>query len=795
MKAFFAKISFILVVALVGTSVLRGQDTKEKAKPFDDKFRQLEEILPTPNNYRTGSGAPGHEYWQQQADYKIKAELNDEKQQIYGEETITYTNNSPDVLTYVWLQLDQNNHDKNGISAKVDQTALSERLTANRLIALDAPTDYGFKIDWVKDAMDKPLSYTINETMMRVELPKPMRKGEKFTFKVKWWFNVVDRLKTGSRGGWEYFPEENNYLYTVAQWFPRMCVYSDVTGWQHKQFLGAGEFTLTFGNYEVSLTVPADHIVGATGLLQNAKEVLTANQMARYEKAKTTYDNPVIVVTEAEVREIEKTKATAKKTWTFKADNVRDFAFCTSRKFIWDAMAVKQEDGTAPLAMSYYPKEGNPLWEKYSTKAVAHTLKWYSHHTFPYPYPVAISVHTDRIGMEYPMICFNGGRPEKDGTYSERTKYGMISVIIHEVGHNYFPMIVNSDERQWTWMDEGINSFLQFLAEQQWERDYQSRRGAAAAIVDYMKGDASRLEPIMTNSESLRQFGNNAYAKPTAALNILRETVMGRDLFDYSFKTYANRWKFKHPMPADLFRTMEDASGVDLDWFWRGWFYTTDNVDIAVSNVKHFRLDTKNPDVEMAAKRDESKGKNRDITSVRNEKSIKQTQDEIDKGLRDYYTDDDPYTVTILEKEEYQKYMASLPEADKKVIEANKGMNFYEMTFDMKGDLLSPIVFEMQYTDGTKEYHNIPAEIWRYGNRKATKVIRTAKTLAHVQVDPYLETADVELTNNTFPPKPQMSRFEIFKQNQNQFGGGENPMQRQKRAQERQKQVGGGGGQ
>jgi Peptidase family M1 domain len=780
--------SFLLFFAAI--SMLPTLSAQQITKGFDDKFRQLEEILPTANNYRTASGAPGHEYWQQQADYKIKAELNDATQSISGEETITYTNNSPDALSYLWLQLDQNTHDPKGIATTVDQQKIEERMTAAQLKMMNSTDDYGYKIESVKDAMDKALPYTIVETMMRIDLPKPMRKGEKVSFKIKWNFNIVDRLRVGGRSGWEYFKEDDNYLYTVAQWFPRMCVYSDVTGWQHKQFLGAGEFTLTFGNYEVALTVPADHIVGATGVLQNPQQALTAKQLERFNKAKTTFDNPVIIVTEAEIREAEKTKSKDKKTWVFKADNVRDFAFCSSRKFIWDAMAVKQTDGTTPLAMSYYPKEGNPLWEKYSTKAVAHTMKWYSNYTFPYPYPVAISVHTDQIGMEYPMICFNGGRPEKDGTYSERVKYGMIGVIIHEVGHNYFPMIVNSDERQWTWMDEGLNSFLQFLAEQQWERDYPSRRGPAANLVDYMKGDKARLEPIMTNSESLRQFGNNAYGKPATALNILRETVMGREAFDFAFKTYSNRWMFKHPMPADLFRTMEDASGIDLDWFWRGWFYTTDNVDIAVDNVKSFRVDSKNPDVEFAARKEESKAKPRNISSIRNEKEIKQTQDEKDKNLRDYYTDDDQYQADALHKEEYQKYVAGLSDAEKKLL--NEGVNYYEVTFEMKGELLSPIVVELQYTDGTKDYHNIPAEIWRMGDKKVTKVFKTNKELKQVVLDPYLETADVDTNNNYFPPKPQMSRFEVFKRSGQ--GGGENPMQRAKRAKEKEKGPANGGG-
>ena len=780
------KISLITFLSLLAFPILRGQDTGKK---FDDKFRQLEEILPTPNNYRTASGAPGHEYWQQQADYKIKAELNDEKQQLMGEETITYINNSPDALTYLWLQLDQNNHQPKGIANLTKQNLMDEKMSAQQLLNIEPTADYGYKIEGVQDATGKPMPYTISETMMRVDLSKPLRKGERMSFKIKWHFNIVDRLKTDPRSGWEYFSEDNNYLYTVAQWFPRLCVYSDVTGWQHKQFLGSGEFTLTFGNYEVALTVPSDHIVGATGVLQNPAQVLTAAQAERFNKAKNTFDSPVMIVTEGEAREAEKTKATTKKTWIFKAENVRDFAFCSSRKFIWDAMAVKQTDGTTPLAMSYYPKEGNPLWEKYSTKVIAHTLKWYSNYTFPYPYPVAISVHTDQIGMEYPMICFNGGRPEKDGTYSERTKYGMIGVIIHEVGHNYFPMIVNSDERQWTWMDEGLNSFMQFLAEQQWERDYPSRRGPAANMVDYMKGDQSKLEPIMTNSESLRQFGNNAYGKPATALNVLRETVMGRELFDYAFKTYANRWMFKHPMPADLFRTMEDASGIDLDWFWRGWFYTTDNVDIAIDNVKHFRLDTKNPEKEFAAKKEESKSKPRGISSIRNEKEIAKTADEKDPNLKDFYSTDDQFGVSILDKEEYQKYTASLSKEDKAVFEKSNGMNFYEITFDMKGELLSPIIVELQYADGTKDYHNIPAEIWRMGDKKVTKVFKSLKEVKQITLDPYLETVDVDTENNYFPSKPQLNRFEIFKQgasNRRGENSNENPMQRAKRAKEKQ---------
>ena len=583
--------TFWMAVGLLVSPALTAQENINK-----NEFRQLKQELATPNVYRTASGAPGHEYYQQRADYDMKIELDDATQRIYGTETVTYYNNSPDALNYLWVQLDQNRRAKDSDSYKIQTNSLSDRMSFGSLRNLENDFDGGFKLDYVKDASGRDLPYTVNKTMMRIDLPTPLKSKGSVSFKIKWWYNINDRMKIGGRSGYEYFEEEDNYLYTIAQFYPRMAVYNEVEGWQNKQFLGRGEFTLTFGNYKVSLTVPSDHVVASTGVLQNPKDVLTSAQRSRFAKARTA-DKPVLIVTEDEARENEKTKASGKKTWVFKAQNVRDFGFASSRKFMWDAMGVKFGNRTV-MAMSYYPKEGNPLWEQYSTRVVAHTLNSYSKYSFDYPYPVAISVHANSIGMEYPMICFNGGRPESDGTYSPRTKHGMISVIIHEVGHNYFPMIVNSDERQWTWMDEGLNTFIQYLAEMEWDREYPSRRGPAYKIVDYMAGDKSYISPIMTNSESIFQFGNNAYGKPATALNILRETVMGRELFDYAFREYCQRWKFKHPTPADFFRTMEDASGVDLDWFWRGWFYSTDHVDISLDEVKWYRIDTKNPEKE-----------------------------------------------------------------------------------------------------------------------------------------------------------------------------------------------------
>jgi hypothetical protein len=727
-----------------------------------DKFAQLYEEFATPNVYRNAAGAPGPQYYQQQANYMIQVTLDDDKQQIKGEETVTYINNSPDPLTYLWLQLDQNiqkpDSDRNLTETGDINSVSSPWALSGQIKSMEF--DGGYKDIEVTDVAGAKLPFTIVGTMMRIDLAKPLLNGGSFSFKVKWWFNINNRMELGGRSGYEYFADEDNYLYTMAQFFPRMCVYNDVEGWQNKQFLGSGEFTLPFGNYEVMITVPDDHIVAATGELQNGTKVLTKEQQERWKKALVS-EEPVLIVTQDEAIENEKEKSKGTKTWHFKATNVRDFAFASSRKFMWDAQVVKQETKNV-MAMSYYPKEGNPLWEKYSTRVVAQTLKTYSKFTFDYPYPVAISVHAASIGMEYPMICFNGGRPDEDGTYNERTKYGMMSVIIHEVGHNYFPMIINSDERQWTWMDEGLNTFLQYLTEQEWQRDYPSRRGPAHLIVDYMNGSNTHQVPIMTNSEQLVQFGNNAYGKPATALNILRETILGRELFDFAFKTYANRWMFKHPTPEDFFRTMEDASSVDLDWFWRGWFYTTDYVDISINSVKWYQLNTHNPETENQFAKTQMEDSDKNISDIRNKEEIKQTENEKNPALNDQYNTADPFAVTEEDKQNYAKFLGDLSESDKKLLEA--GYQFYQIDFENKGGLVMPIILLFTFTDGTTELIRIPAEVWRYNNYSISKVFIFKKEVASVAMDPYLETADCEVENNNWPRKAVPSRFDAFQE-------------------------------
>jgi hypothetical protein len=733
-RAFFLS---ILMMAILG---VWGQTPTQ----WGQKFEQLGTSLPTPNTYRTASGAPGKDYWQQRADYKIELTLDDVKQQIEGTEAITYFNQSPDPLDYLWLQLDQNFRAQDSETPLVTEYFMKDSVSAKELFTIQNNFDGGFRIDKVLDEAGQPLAYFINKTMMRINLEQPLLPGAQMTFQVDWHYKINDRMSLGGRSGYEYFPKDDNYSYTIAQFYPRMAVYDDVEGWQNKQFLGRGEFALSFGNFEVAMTVPEDFIVGATGTLQNPKDVLTSKEQLRFEKAKQSFEDPVIIVTQEEAIQKEAHKKRGKATWTFKADSVRDFAFAASRKYIWDAMAVDL-NGKKSLAMSYYPKEGNPLWESHSTRAVRQTLITYSRHTIDYPYPVAISVHAASVGMEYPMICFNFGRPEADGTYTDETKWRMISVIIHEVGHNFFPMIINSDERQWTWMDEGLDSFVQSIATKEYDANFPVGRGAPEQIIPYMSGEQGLLRPIMTNSEQILQFGNNAYAKPATALSILRETVMGPELFDYAFKKYAERWAFKSPSPADFFRTMEDASAIDLDWFWRGWFYTTDYVDIGVEEVKHYRMQTEEEGLEK--------------------RQISGEDKKLNTEQKRFTEEVNTFVFKNTEAKEYREFKNKFNEIEIK--EGFADQNFYEVKLANKGGLVMPVIIEWSYADGSTEREKLPAEIWRKNEKEVTKVFVKSKEVVGIVIDPNKETADADTGNNQYPNVVQESRFDKFKSSKN----------------------------
>ena len=700
---------FLLSIFFIGTTVF-AQEKKIKqglqGHTNQNKFKQLKDQFATPNSQRTASGAPGVNYTQQKVDYVMDIVLDDENKRISGKETIVYHNNSKDELAYLWVQLDQNMRAKDSKTPDIQPSKIPNSMPVKsfNLKYPKTPFDGGFNIISVTNLDNSNLSHTINQTMMRINLPEPLAAGKTFSFKINWWYNINNHREIGGRSGYEHFAENGNNNYVIAQFFPRLCVYDNVEGWQNDQFWGRSEFALEFGDYTVHITTPKDHMLGATGVLQNESEVLSRKELKRLAKAKNTFDQPVLIRTQEEATKIEKSKSSATKTWKFEAKNVRDYAFASSRKFIWDAMAV-DINGKTVMAYSLYSKEANPLYGEHSTRAVAQTLKTYSKYTFDYPYHKAISVD-GQMGMEYPQICFNPGRPNADGTYSDRTKYRMIKVTIHEVGHNFFPMIVNSDERQWTWMDEGLNSYVEMLAELAYDKDFPITRGYPKNIIKYMNGDQSKIAPIMTKGDNVYSFGSNAYGKPATALWILRETIMGPELFDHAFRTYSQRWMFKHPTPADFFRTMEDASGIDLDWFWRGWFYTTDVTDIGIKNVKKFHTKTKENEVRFI--------------------------EDTTKGLG--FGDD---------KDSNSKF-------------------HYEITYNKPGGLVMPIIVYYTYKDGTKERKVYPAQIWRFNDKEITKVFSSSKEITKITIDPNQETADVNTSNNSWP-KEDKNKFEKFK--------------------------------
>jgi len=759
----------LLRIFWTATAAMLLSQTAFSQTPPKDHFRQLDHEWPTPNDLRRPSGAPGNAYWQQQVDYVIDIRLDDRKQTLTGSERITYHNNSPDPLTYLWVQLDQQRYEQDShewlTSTAPDMTKMSFKGLGG--ILYREAFEGGHTITAVKDAQGQPLPHALVHSMMRIDLPKPLVPGSKVSFSIDWKYRIPDAKKIRVRGGFEYFKEDKNHLYAIAQWYPRLCAYTDVHGWQNKQSIGS-EFTIEFGDFEVRITAPDDHIVSSTGELQNPTDVLSEKQRLRLEQARTA-DKPVMIVTREEAIANEKSKPKGEKTWVFKAERVRDFAWASSRKFLWDAQGFDL-NGRRILAMSFWPKEGGDLWKQYSTAAVIHTVETYSKFTFDFPYPVIQSVNAPISGMEYPMITFQSPRPEKDGTYSDRTKFGLIGVIIHEVGHNWFPMVVNSDERRWRWMDEGLNSFVEFLSEHEWSKEFPKRLtdpARRAGFYAYLQ-QANKM-PVMTTADSLISGAYNAYTKPTQALLILRETVLGREVFDFAFKEYANRWKFKRPTPYDFFRTMEDASGRDLDWFWRGWFYTTDHVDIAIDDVTRYTLDTRDPKIEKARARKKDSEKNVPLIIERNE-SIEKRVDRF-KDLRDFYDEQDKFTVLPHETDAFKKLVKGLSPEERQLLKT-KG-HFYIVDLKNLGGLVMPVILEVEFVDGSKQTQTIPAEIWRRNGEQVSKLLHTKKEILAITLDPRDEIADVNRRNNHFPRRMDEKTFRLQKTPKSK-----NPMQR-----------------
>lgn len=765
----WAALALLACAAGLAGSSAYDLGSKERSRPFEP----LDPVLPTPNELRLATGAPGPAYWQQRVDYEIEAELDDDNQRIYGSQKVTYRNNSPHELGFIWFQLDQNRLRPDSLDwrsrpSPVEDDAMNFR-TMRQVVVREELRQAGFKITRVADAQGNAYEYTIVDTGMRVDLPRALPPQSSVEIHIDWAYDVVDAERVRARAGYERFEEDGNYIYEIAQWYPRAAAYTDYTGWQNRPFLGTSEFTLEFGDFLVKLTVPADHVVAATGELQNPEQVLTSSQRRNLQAASQSAE-PKFVISPDEARANQRGKSKQKKTWVFQAFGVRDFAFASSRKFIWDAAGVRI-GGQWVTAMSFYPPEALSLWRPYSTRAVVHALKVYSRYAFDYPYPVAISVNGPVGGMEYPMLSFNKPRPYADGSYWgnpwegkaqgtddawQHSKYGLISVIIHEVGHNYFPMVVNSDERRWTWLDEGINTFIQYLAEVEWEEDYPSRRGPADSLTDYMRSPYS--VPIMSSGDTILQRGNNAYAKPATALNVLREVVLGRELFDQGLRAFSQRWKFKRPTPADLFRTFEDVAGLDLDWFWRGWFYTTDYVDVEVRNLRQIRVDTRNPDTEAAWERESDEALGPNLSEERNAQLPKAV--EADRALVDFYTRQGPYGVISADRKDYRDEIGKLDAEWQELLQKSDRL-FYEVTFVNHGGLVTPLPLTLHYTNGATQDLDLPAQIWRYDDRTVRRLLVTSRPLQGVEFDAKRATSDVDTRNNSYPRRIAVERIEL----------------------------------
>ncbi len=688
-------------------------------------FRPIAENLPTPNSFRLADGQPGPDYFQQKVDYRIDVTLDEKKKTISGNELITYHNNAPVELGYLWIQLDQNTRAADAERYLVQDNSLSDPVKASEISrAIGKPFDSDMQIISVKDQNGADLKHRIDGTMMQVIMVKPIIPGGVYRFKIEWTYSINDVNKVRGRSGYETFEKDGNSVFCIAQFYPRLALYDDINGWEVRQFHGQSEFGLEFGDFEVNITVPENHIVGATGELINTNEVLGSELEEKYSVAKRSPER-VFIISEKEALENLKSKAGKTKTWKFKAEKVRDFAFASSQRFIWEGKNVKIGERNV-FAHSMYPPEANPIWELNVTKAIEHTLISHSERTFEYPYPHALAVHLNRSGMEYPMICFNGRRPDDDGSYSEYQERRLISLIIHEIGHNFFPMIVNSNERAWAWMDEGLNVFMEYHAEKGWDPDYPSRRGTPKSIIGFMSKEKGELTPIMTPPDIESNLSLNDYWKTSAVLNLLRDLILGPEAFDHAFRTYANRWKFKHPTPADFFRTMEDASGRDLGWFWRSWFFSTDHVDISIDTVQWFTVEGNNY-LSYKSKLDH-------IDSSQGE-SLK-FNDLLEFGLRS-----DTSVVETLRENWNRDWGQKLP----------KKFHLYDLRLKNIGGIPMPISLRVYFENGGSEDFYYPAEVWAKDNSQFSKVIMTEKEVSFFEVDPERKSSDIVQRNNRWP--------------------------------------------
>jgi hypothetical protein len=521
---------------------------------------------------RAATGEPGTAYWQNKADYKINAALNDVTNEIKASVIITYKNNSPFALPFLWLQLDQNLFAKNS-------RGQARMPVGSRSRYGDASNNFdgGYKITAVKNlTANANANYIIDDTRMQVRLADAV-KANNGTIQIQIDYSFTLPEYGADRCG--ILKTKNGNIFTVAQWYPRMCVYDDIKGWNTEPYLGPSEFYLEYGDFEINLTAPANHIVVCSGELLNESEVLTATQISRLAEAKKS-DKTVMLRTAKEVNDPSSRPTGTTLTWKYKISNSRDVAWASSKSFIWDAAKINLPSGKACLAMSAYPVEsdGNKGWAR-STEYTKGSIENYSKRWFEYPYPWAVNVAANVGGMEYPGIVFCGSTAQTDGLFG---------VTDHEFGHTWFPMIVGSNERKYGWMDEGFNTFINSLADDDFNKgEYKGPKTDMTYMNQYMFGE--NTEAIMNTPDALREanIGNSLYFKPGYGLELLRNEILGADRFDYAFKEYIKRWAYKHPTPWDFFKTMDNVSGEDLSWFWRGWFLENYRLDQAIEKVEY----------------------------------------------------------------------------------------------------------------------------------------------------------------------------------------------------------------
>lgn len=695
-------------------------------------FSPLGSLVDPPSATRGADGRPTSTYWQQHIAYDIDATLDVERRVINAQAELRYTNNAPQALDAIWFEISPEATTKDAIahrSATINVDSASVRDL--RGLREQEERGGGLVVSSVADSEDRPLAFEARGTQLRVALPRPLASGQTVRIKLAWRVALVDLDRKGGRTGYMLL-SSGDPIFHIAQWYPQPVAFTDYGGWRNVPFVDHGEFAPELGDYNVSLTLPAGQLVAATGVLTNEADVLTGverTRLARLRQGKVTE-----IVTAAEAAT--KRRSSETRTWRFAARNVRDFALAASLRYRWDATLA----GTSAVrAMTFYPSEASALWRPLALPAIGHALDVYGRMTFDYPYPVVQAAFGPNDGMEHTMLAFSRYPPDgPNGTYSRERKRDFLWVLTHEVGHNWFPLIVNSDERAWTWMDEGLTSYLETLATLEWSGDYTTRPNLPAMLG--AEREATGRQPPMTPANAVVDLFPTQYHRPAAALQVLRELVLGRETFDRAFRAYARAWMFKRPTPGDFFRTINQESGADLDWFWRAWFFSTDHVDLSLERVAALRLVAVPADA-IPAPADATPPAN--LTVLRNAAEGRRLMVEQVPRLADAYDRIPERTLAGATPSAH-----AVVDVQRTLDALGQGGVFYELDIRNRGGVVSPVPIRIDYRDGTSERYVVPVELWFGDTKRAQHILWRAKSIRSVTLDPDAATGDVDRGNN-----------------------------------------------